>query len=151
MPAARSTVRIDLPPASVWAVLADPWRYPDWVVGARTVRAADPGWPGLGTVFHHTVGLGPLALRDHTQVLEVDPPRRLVLRTHARPLGTGHVQLTLAPVGAGCEVVMEEGPGGPLTRLAWTRLAAAITRRRNAASLRRLKRLVELERPRGAS
>ena len=141
--AARNSCHVDAPPEAVFAVLADPRSYQDWVVGSRTIRAADPGWPQLGTVFHHTVGVGPFTIRDHTQVIDVEPPRRLVLRAHARPLGTGLVRLTIHPEDGGSRIEMVEGPGGRLTRLAWTRLNDAVVRRRNDESLRRLKALAE--------
>ncbi len=141
--AAHNVAWVDAPPERVFAVLADPWAYEDWVVGARRVRGADPGWPDLGTVFHHEVGAGPLRVRDHTQVVEVEPPRRLVLRAHARPLGTGLVRLEIAPEGSGSRVEMTEGPGGTLTRLLWSRVGDALVHRRNDLALRRLKALVE--------
>ncbi len=141
--AARNAVRVDAPPERVFAVLADARSYDDWVVGARRIRAADPGWPGLGTVFHHEVGIGPLRLRDHTQVVEVDPPRRLVLRAHARPLGSGLVRLEIEPDDGGSRVVMVEGPGGGLTRLLWSRVTDAVVHRRNEVALGRLKALAE--------
>ena len=33
------------PPESVFAVLADGWLYPSWVVGASRMRDVDPAWP----------------------------------------------------------------------------------------------------------
>ena len=75
-----STARrqIDAPPERVWAVLADPDSYAHWVVGSRDTRSADPGFPAKGTSFHHTVAFGPIDLRDETEVVESDAPRRLV-------------------------------------------------------------------------
>jgi hypothetical protein len=40
----------------VFAVLADGWLYPLWVVGASRMRDVDPGWPAEGTKIHHSVG-----------------------------------------------------------------------------------------------
>ena len=57
---ARNQRDIDAPPERVFAVLADPRCYPEWVVGSKEIRAADPGFPAPGTRFHHTVGVGPL-------------------------------------------------------------------------------------------
>jgi uncharacterized protein YndB with AHSA1/START domain len=141
--AARNVTHVGAPPERVFAVLAAAHTYEQWVVGAKRIRAADPGWPGLGTVFHHAVGIGPLTIRDHTQVIDVEPPRRLVLRTHARPLGTAVVRLTIEPEGTGSRVEMIEGPGSRLTRRLWTPLHDVLVRRRNDESLRRLKELVE--------
>ena len=71
----------------VFAVLADADRYGDWVVGSSAVRDADDGFPAVGTRFHHRVGVGPLKIDDHTEVLDVAPPLLLVLRANARPFG----------------------------------------------------------------
>ena len=97
LPVAINEIHIDRPPERVFAVLAD-WRsYGDWVVGSRFMRGADPGFPAAGTRFHHQVGVGPLHLNDHTKVLEVDQPRKLILKAKARPLGTAIVDITIEP------------------------------------------------------
>ena len=36
------------------------------------IRDAEPGWPAPGSKFHHTIGVGPLKLSDHTESLEAD-------------------------------------------------------------------------------
>lgn len=144
---AVNDIHIDAPPERVFAVLAD-WRsYGDWVVGSRTIRGADPGFPAAGTRFHHQVGVGPLTINDHTSVLEVDKPRKLILRAKARPLGTAIVDLTMEPGGnGGTKVTMREDPGDTLSAFVFNPLTHLLVRGRNAESLDRLKRLAE-ERP----
>ena len=143
---ALNEIHIDAPPERVFAVLAD-WRsYGDWVVGSRHMRGADPGFPAAGTRFHHTVGWGPLNLNDHTTVLEVDQPRRLVLKAKARPLGTAVVALEMKPEAGGTRVSMREDPGDAATAFVFNPLTHLLVRGRNTESLQRLKRLVE-ERP----
>ena len=140
---ARNEIHIDTPPERVFEVLAD-WRsYGDWVVGSRYMRGVDPGFPAAGTRFHHQVGWGPLRLNDHTQVLEVDQPRKLVLKAKARPMGTAIVDLTLTPEGGGTKVVMREDPGDRLTALVFNPLTHLMVRGRNTESLERLKGLAE--------
>ena len=140
---ALNEIHIDTPPERVFAVLAD-WRsYGDWVVGSRLMRGVDPGFPAAGTRFHHQVGWGPLHLNDHTQVLEVDQPRKLVLKAKARPMGTALVDLTLTPEGTGTKVVMREDPGDKLTALVFNPLTHLMVRGRNVESLERLKGLAE--------
>ncbi len=93
---AINEIHINTPPERVFEVLADYRSYGHWVVGSRRMRGMDPGFPAAGTRFHHQVGVGPLHLNDHTQVLEVDQPRKLILKAKARPfLGTAVVDLTL--------------------------------------------------------
>lgn len=143
---ARNRVTIAATPDEVFAVFSDPWCYPEWVVGASQVRGHDSGFPAVGTKFHHEVGMAPATLADHTEVLELDPPRRIVLEAKARPFGTARVELEVRPCGDGAEVLMVETPGDTLTRLvAGNPLADALLRLRNAKALSRLKRLIEGE------
>ncbi|HEV2059237.1 MAG TPA: SRPBCC family protein [Solirubrobacteraceae bacterium] len=132
-----------VPPAAVWDVLADAGTYGDWVVGSKRVRAADPAWPAPGSRFHHTLGVGPLSLDDHTESLEADPPSLLRLRAKARPLGTAQVTLELAPTGGGTFVRMTETPDGLASVLGINPLVHLLTMARNGASLRRLEKLVK--------
>ncbi len=140
---AVNDIHIAAPPERVFAVLAD-WRsYGHWVVGSRFIRGADPGFPAAGTRFHHQVGVGPLHINDHTTVLEVDQPRKLVLKAKARPLGTAVVDLTMEPEGTGTRVVMREDPGDRLSALVFNPLTHLLVRGRNEESLDRLKDLAE--------
>ena len=132
-----------VPPERVFAVLSDPVSYADWVVGSHSIRDADPNWPAVGTRFHHRVGAGPLTISDHTEVLEADPPHRLLLRARARPLGTAKVELVLAPRAGGTHVTMTEVAGDPLSKLVLNRLTGPLVHRRNRESLRRLRRISE--------
>ncbi|MBW3607010.1 MAG: SRPBCC family protein [Actinobacteria bacterium] len=132
-----------VPPVAVWDVLADAGTYGDWIVGSKRVRAADPAWPAPGSRFHHTVGVGPLSLDDHTESLEADPPSLLRLRAKARPLGTAQVTLELAPTEGGTFVRMTENPDGLASVLGINPLVHLLTMVRNAASLRRLEQLVK--------
>jgi uncharacterized protein YndB with AHSA1/START domain len=128
-------------PEDVWDVLADPEGYGHWVVGSKAIRDADPGFPAPGTRFHHTVGVGPFAVNDHTAVLEAEPGRRLRLRALARPLGTAKVTLELIPRDGGTNVRMTENPDGIYSLLALNPLVHVVTKLRNAESLARLERL----------
>jgi NAD(P)-dependent dehydrogenase (short-subunit alcohol dehydrogenase family)/uncharacterized protein YndB with AHSA1/START domain len=141
---ARNRVHIHATPEEVFAVLSDPERYPEWVVGADTIRDYDEDFPQVGSRFHHKVGPGPVDIRDHSEVLEVDPPRRLVLKAKARPLGTATIKLDLRESADGTEVRMEEVPGDRLTSLfVGNPVGDTALRLRNAEALSRLKRLVE--------
>jgi len=128
-------------PEAVWEALADPGGYGYWVVGSKVIRDADPGWPLAGTRFHHTVGVGPLKLEDHTESLEARPPWLLRMRAKARPLGTARVTLELRPEGSGTRVRMTENPDGPTAALSLNPLTHLLTKTRNAESLMRLEEL----------
>jgi uncharacterized protein YndB with AHSA1/START domain len=130
-------------PDEVWAVLADGWLYPLFVVGASRMRAVDRGWPAVGTRLHHSAGSWPALIDDDTEVLECEPPARLRLRARGWPLGEAEVTFHLESQGSGTRVVLEEdvvgGPGTLLPKplrdpqLAW----------RNTETLTRLRFVVE--------
>ena len=141
---ATTNRQISAPLERVFAVLSDPRSYGDWVVGSDSIRDADAAWPAAGSRFYHRVGVGPLKLDDHTEVLEVEPPRKLVLHARARPLGTAKVTLLLASQGdAATHVTMREEAGDSLSRLAINPLTDWLVHHRNVESLRRLKRIAE--------
>ncbi|HUP69962.1 MAG TPA: SRPBCC family protein [Acidimicrobiales bacterium] len=131
-------------PERVWAVLADPHSYADWVVGTRRIRAADETWPAPGAMLHHELAAG---IEDSTTVLESDEGKRLVLRARARPAGIAEVVMTVEPNGDGSKVRMEEkavsGPASLIPEI----VLAPLVKARNEESLRRLGELAR-SRPR---
>ena len=135
-------------PEQVWAVLANPDGYAGWVVGSQDVRAADPGFPAPGTRFHHRVGVGPLTIADHSQVIESRPPTYLHLEVKARPLGRARVLMTLvAAADGGTDITIDETPISPGTRLLYNPLAALLLKGRNEEALRRLGAMAEGREP----
>ena len=145
---ATNHTQIAASPDEVFAVLANAENYGDWVVGSDTIRDADPTWPKVGSRFYHRVGVGLLKVNDHTEVLDVDAPRRLVMRARARPLGTAKVTMLLAERDGGTRVTMIEVAGDRLSRLALNRVTDPLIYLRNVEALRRLKRIVETGRSR---
>jgi uncharacterized protein YndB with AHSA1/START domain len=130
-----------VPPQAVWDALAEPGGYAYWVVGSKQIRDADPGWPAPGSRFHHTIGMGPLTLDDHTEALESDPPHRLKLRAKGRPLGTATVTIEMLADDDGTIVRMTENPDGLNAVLSLNPLTHVVTKLRNAESLMRLEEL----------
>ena len=140
VPMAVTRRRIPQPPAAVLALLADGHRYSEWVVGAKRIRAVDPTWPEPGSQFHHTVGVGPLATRDRTEVIAFDrPDGPVVLKARAWPTGAGRVTITAHPdASGGTEVVIDEVPvEGPAKSL-HNPLLDGLIHLRNIESLRRM-------------
>ena len=140
---ATTTTHVDASPERVFAVLSDPRSYEYWVVGSKEIRHWDPDFPAVGTSFHHTFLIGPIPIRDRTTVLEVDPPRRLVLRARARATGIAHVTLDLEPTDGGTQVSITEVPVEGLAARLHNPFQKKLIQIRNVESLRRLKKLAE--------
>jgi uncharacterized protein YndB with AHSA1/START domain len=149
--ATTSEVAIPAPPERVFDALTDARTYPDWLVGAKRIRAIDDDWPAVGTAFHHTVGAGPLVLHDKTTMLHVDPPYEIRLRAGIGALGAAVVRFTLTPDDRGSRVEFTEEPERGLVRLGWRSIGRPLLRLglwgRNAASLERLANHLEGQRP----
>lgn len=132
---------IDAPPEVVFAVLASAERYAEWVVGPRVSGAPDADWPAPGSRFRHKEGRAPFALQDVTEVVAIEPPRRMSLRALMRPFAVVRIDITLVAEGAGTTVRMvERCVGGPV-RLVPHALLDVPLRWRNARSLARLAEL----------
>jgi uncharacterized protein YndB with AHSA1/START domain len=138
---ARNTIHADVPPESVWEVLADPRLYGNWVVGASTTNAVDGRWPEVGATLHHTQLM---VLNDTTTVVESEPARRLVLEARTRPILVARVDVQLEPEDGGTRIVLDEEPVGGLAATAPESMTDPMIHLRNGEAVRRLKRLAEL-------
>ncbi|WP_072806016.1 SRPBCC family protein [Rhodococcoides yunnanense] len=127
----------------VWNVLADGWSYATWVVGASRIRAVDDRWPGEGTRIHHSVGVWPLVLSDHTRSVAVHEGRELRLEARALPFGTASITLRLHPLAAGCRIEMIEHALTPPFTLVPDGVQHAMVHPRNKEALKRLALLAE--------
>jgi hypothetical protein len=131
------------PPEAVFAVLADGWLYPSWVVGASRIRAVEAAWPAEGAKIHHSFGIWPALIDDSTSVLEYDPPRRMVLKARGWPLGSARVVLEVEPTPGGCRMTIDEdaieGPGTLVPKP----VRSPLIHVRNVETLRRLRFLAE--------
>ena len=131
-------------PQRVWDVLADGWLYPLWVVGATRMRDVDADWPTTGSRLHHSVGVWPAVLDDDTEVLAVEPLRRIELRAKGWPvLGEANVVMELHEHGAETRVVMSEDAVTVPGTLVPKPIRAPMIMWRNTESLRRLAFLAE--------
>ena len=130
-------------PDAVWAVLADGWLYPLWVVGASRMREVDGDWPAAGARIHHSVGVWPLLVDDETQVVESVPGSLLVVRARVRPWGEATVRISVDPVGAGSRVSIEEDVTSGLGSWVPTVVRRPALDWRNSETLRRLAYLAE--------
>ncbi len=135
--------RLNCSPEQVFAVLNDGWMYPLWVVGASRMRDVDDGWPAPGTKLHHSFGVWPALIDDSTEVLEIEPGKRLVLEARGWPVGKARVEISVRPNGNGSLVtIAEDATGGP-ARLVPESIRQASIDFRNRETLRRLGYLAE--------
>jgi uncharacterized protein YndB with AHSA1/START domain len=140
---ARNEHLVHASPEAVFDVLADPRGYAYWVVGSEEIRDADVSWPGRGSRFHHTVKIGPLRLKDDSEVEDVRPGRFLQLKVKGRPFGTARVKIELQPAQGGTRVTMIEDPADRASALVFMPLTHLLVRGRNVRSLDRLAQLAE--------
>ncbi len=140
---ATNTGTASCSPEAVFAVLADGWLYPAWVVGASRIRDVEAAWPAEGAKIHHSFGVWPLLLNDSTSILEWDPPRHAALKARGWPMGSAEVVLDVEATPAGCRMTLREdaieGPGTLMPKPA----RDALIHLRNVETLRRLTYLAE--------
>lgn len=139
---ARNVRHLACPPADVFAVLADGWLYPAWVVGAARMRRVGDAWPRAGARLAHSFGVWPLLIDDTTSVELHEQHRRLVLLARGWPMGVARVDIRLEPEGSGTKVTIVETPvSGPAS---WLRsLIEPVLFWRNHETLHRLAHLAE--------
>ena len=130
---------VQVPPDRVFAVLSDGWSLGNWVVGASHIRAVDAGWPAVGNRVYHSVGPWPVSVEDFTEVMDVEPGRRLELDAHLSVAGAAHVTIALAPLpGGATQITMAEemvrGPGSLVPGV----VQGVVLWPRNREALRRL-------------
>lgn len=144
---ATNTRFMPVAPEAVWDALADPGGYGYWVVGSKEIRDVDADWPNPGSRFHHTIGVGPLTIDDHSTVIETRRPSLFRIRVKGRPAGTAMVTLEMQPRPAdgGTMVRFSENPDGAFGWLSLNPLTHVATVARNAVSLARLEELAMVQ------
>ena len=105
---ARTTRLFECPPEAVFAVLADGWTYPSWVVGASRMRGVDEAWPEPGSSIRHSVGVWPALIDDETTVVEWDAPHRAAFTAKGWPIGEARIIVEVRSHARGCVVRMHE-------------------------------------------
>jgi uncharacterized protein YndB with AHSA1/START domain len=139
----RNTRILRCSPEDVFRVLEDGWLFPAWVVGASRMRDVGEDWPRTGSRLHHSFGTWPLLLDDATEVLDYEPPRRLILKARGWPIGEARVTIHVKPHAEGSLVrIQEEAIAGP-GRLIPQPLLDIPLQLRNAETLHRLAYLAE--------
>ncbi len=140
---ARNRRTMACSPSDVFAVFADGWLFPGWVVGASRMRSVDDDWPAVGSAIHHSFGVWPVLIDDDTTVEVWNPPRAMTIRPKGWPIGEARVEIEVEPHRRGCRVILREYPvSGPSTWIPSVLMEPAIYLR-NIETLRRLGYLAE--------
>ncbi|MFE9846671.1 SRPBCC family protein [Streptomyces goshikiensis] len=130
-------------PREVWAVLADPTGYGEWVVGPSESTPLDDDWPEVGARLRYTVRLGPWSADGVTTVRHRETEKELELEASFKALGTARIFLQLRPWGEQTLVVCDEHPlrglGGALHNPA----VETLLQLRHRGMLARLAKVVE--------
>lgn len=139
-----TSLEISAPRAAVFAAIIDPLTYPEWLLGARTIRDVDDGWPRPGTAFRHVIGFPPVLIPGSSTSRRVVPDELFELGAGMGPLGEARVRFSLRDASSGGTVVEVDeqfvaGPAGWSWRFARPAVAALIWGR-NAMSLESLQR-----------
>lgn len=134
---------VDATPEAVWAVLADGWLYPSWVVGASRMRAVSPDWPSAGARLHHSAGLWPAVVNDETVCLTAEEPRLLRMQAKGWPAGEATIELTIESSGFGSKVTIAEDVTKGPSLLIPEPVRQVVLAGRNKETLRRLAYLAE--------
>ena len=131
---------VDVEREAVWAVLADPKAYGQWVSGAIDVTDLDDSWPAAGAVFAFNYRGGPLRLSGHAAVEEAHPPGHMRIRWSRGPFADSLADVAVGKTERACVIRIEEHPRGLrsswFSNQTWSAGPSA-----NAISLERLERL----------
>ena len=146
MTSSSNSVVLSMSPDDAFRLVCDPALYPQWLVGAQTIRRIDPDWPAVGSTFEHRIGIGPAAIPGSTTVRRIEAPGLLELAAGMGLLGESTVVFELRPVAGGTEVRIVETPKKGLASLA-SKIMSPLVRGalwgRNQASLAELEKLAK--------
>jgi len=79
------TIRLDRPPATVFALVANLERAPEWVPDLISVTKRTPGDVGVGTCYSEVVRMGNATGTGKLEILEYEPPRSFVHKGESGP------------------------------------------------------------------
>ncbi len=126
VPVTVRTITIRAPTDTVWAVLADLERQPEWMRDLKSVRVLSEGPTGLGTRAAGTVRMFGMAVDDPVVIDAFEPRRHFGLRHLGVFRGRGDIWLEPLPGGRATRVTWREelradptalGQGGRLARV----------------------------------
>ena len=141
----RTSVTIARPRFSVWAVLVDVRRQPDWMKDALSVEMLTDGPLGVGSRMRVPTQIGFLRTVDLMEVTELEPPERWTVVHRGVVTGEGSFTLVETDGGNSTRVEWRERltpPLGAIGRVGMT-LFRPLLRRQFQSDLERLRALCE--------
>ncbi|SEG84081.1 Polyketide cyclase / dehydrase and lipid transport [Actinacidiphila yanglinensis] len=140
---------IERTPEQVWAVLADPRRYHEWVVGVAGSASSKGEWPRLGADLVYQVALGPWKGHGRTVVRRSEAPHLLELEADSGPFGSARIALEVRPWGEqDSGVIIDEHPLRGAAGSLHNVVVDAFLQLRHRSMLKRLADVVEKRTPR---
>jgi len=143
------TVELAAPPHTVFALLLDIKRTPEWVTICRKVLSVDPGTPQVGWHCQQLYALRGAPFHVTWELTELTPDRRLHWQGRGPARSTAEILQELTPVGDHATKLRYindfTAPGGALGRFASRTLVGGAAESEAIASLDRLAHLLETE------
>ncbi|TNM37303.1 SRPBCC family protein [Nocardioides albidus] len=99
----EDSIRIDAPPAAVWAIVSDVRRMAEWSPQVTSTRIKDGAEPGEGVAFTNRNRHGELEWTTHARIVRFEPEREVAFRVeenwtvwslHLAPSDAGGTLLT---------------------------------------------------------
>jgi uncharacterized protein YndB with AHSA1/START domain len=145
MSALVSAIEIDRRPEEVFPYATDPAHFADWQPDVVEARAVDAGPPEVGSRLRQTRRIGRTQRSFSQEVVELDPPRKWVVRGTDGPIRPG-MDLTVEPLGVGDRTrvtfALDFDPRG-IGRVLVPLLVRRLARRNAPRSYQNLKELLE--------
>ena len=136
------------PVESVFAVISDPARTPEWLKGVQSVKVVTPGPISVGSETLSKVEALGRVWDARGRCVAYDPPRRITIETLLGPGMRSRSDSQVVACEEGTRLSAElafQLPGGPLGALVGAAGARSMIERDFDQSLQRLKQLIESE------
>jgi hypothetical protein len=149
-PTIRMSAEVDAPIETVWDVVADVGRQPEWMAEMSDLRMLTDPPLGVGSRGEATVTIAGISTTDPVTVSLFQPPRRYGIVHEGRISGDGLIALASRAVGGPTIVEWEERLFPPVFPYVGAAVMRPVLRRIFQGDLDRLATMVAAERARGA-
>lgn len=145
-PAIRMSREIDAPIETVWDVVADVGRQPEWMMEMSDLRMLTDPPLGVGSRGEATVTIAGISTTDPVTISAFEPPRRFGIVHEGRISGDGLIALASRAVGGPTIVEWQERLFPPVFPYVGAAIMRPVLRRIFQGDLERLATMVAVER-----